>query len=208
MTTLYNLRHSTDNNFTITKFVDGEVESSYELAANLRECACPAGHRPSCRHRQMAPMMLASGIIDTHYFWDYDLNRAVDFNGTLKSNFDAMNELADRAIGATIEDFEREHGIEAQHTEPLSIEPPTPTIDSVPSCGQENGWEREMQYGRAYIKAHSKPTRLNPTVAKGPPSEVEQIPPGDYTAEVGKIKTFDDGVVMMQMKNIKPWRRL
>lgn len=96
MTTLYNLRHSTDNNFTITKFVDGEVESSYELAANLRECACPAGHRPSCRHRQMAPMMLASGIIDTHYFWDYDLNRAVDFNGTLKSNFDAMNELAAR----------------------------------------------------------------------------------------------------------------
>lgn len=94
MTTLYNLRHSTDNNFTITKFVDGEVESSYELAANLRECACPAGHRPSCRHRQMAPMMLAAGIIDTHYFWDYDLNRAVDFNGTLKSNFDAMEALA------------------------------------------------------------------------------------------------------------------
>lgn len=88
--TLYSLRHSSENNFTITKFVDGEVESSYELAANLRECACPAGHRASCRHRQMAPMMLASGIINTHYFWDFDHNRAVDFDGTPKRLYDEL----------------------------------------------------------------------------------------------------------------------
>lgn len=156
--TLYSLRHSSENNFTITKFVDGEVESSYELAANLRECACPAGHRPSCRHRQMAPMMLAHGIIGTHWFWDFDLNRAVDFQGNLKSNFDALNELA--APG---------------HTD-LMISPEA--IDEALAVG-------EAQH-----------------------TEVKQLPPGDYTAEVGKIKTFDDGVVMMQMKNIKPWRRL
>lgn len=78
--------------YRISKFVDGEVESSY--ITTTRECDCPAGHRQSCRHRQMLPQMMAAGIVNTHYFWDFDLHRAVDFNGTLKSNFDAMNELA------------------------------------------------------------------------------------------------------------------
>jgi hypothetical protein len=89
--TLYSLR--TDSvNFRITKFVDGEVESSYICTET--ECECPAGHRPSCRHRQMLPMMLAHGIVNSHWFWDFDLGRVVDFEGNLKSNFDALNELA------------------------------------------------------------------------------------------------------------------
>jgi len=97
MITLYSLRTHIDHEgaaeqYYITKFVDGEVESGY--ITSIRECECPAGHRPSCRHRQMLPMMLASGIVNTHWFWDFDLGRVVDFEGNLKSNFDAMNELA------------------------------------------------------------------------------------------------------------------
>ncbi len=92
--TLYSLRTDGDQ-FRITKFVDGEVESSY-LCTEV-ECECPAGHRPSCRHRQMLPMMLACGICSTHWFWDFDSHRACDFEGNLKSNFDALNELAARS---------------------------------------------------------------------------------------------------------------
>ena len=89
--TIYSLR-TDGNQYRITKIVDGEVESSY--LSTDRECECPAGHRPSCRHRQMLPMMLAHGICNTHWFWDFDAHRVVDFNGELKSNLDAMNELA------------------------------------------------------------------------------------------------------------------
>lgn len=89
--TLYSLR-TEGPEYRITKIVDGEVESSYTMTE--RECTCPAGHRTSCRHRQMIPDMLARGIVNTHWFWDFDLHRVVDFNGMLKSNFDAMQELA------------------------------------------------------------------------------------------------------------------
>lgn len=89
--TLYSLRTDGDQ-YRITKIVDGEIESSY--IANTRECECPAGHRASCRHRQMIPDMLARGILDSMWFWDFDSHRVVDFNGELKSNLDALNELA------------------------------------------------------------------------------------------------------------------
>jgi hypothetical protein len=95
MTTLYSLRTDGAANtlgYRITKFVDGEVESSY--LCTMQECECPAGHRSTCRHRQMLPQLLAEGIVNTHWFWNFDLHRVVDFDGMLKSNFDAMNELA------------------------------------------------------------------------------------------------------------------
>lgn len=131
MTTLYNL-HTDGDEYRITKFVDGEVESSY--LTSIMECECPAGHRPSCRHRQMLPQLLAEGIANTHWFWNFDLHRVVDFNGMLKSNFDAMNELADKRMQqALIEDGEKlyaltgeDHGPyfvgEAQHVEEAPTE--------------------------------------------------------------------------------------
>lgn len=89
--TLYSLRHDGDQ-YRITKFLDGEVESSY--LCTTHECTCPAGHRPTCRHRQMLPQMLAHGIANTHWFFNFDTNRVVDFSGELKSNLDALQELA------------------------------------------------------------------------------------------------------------------
>jgi hypothetical protein len=125
--TLYSLRTDGDQ-WRITKIVDGEIESSY--LCTEYECECPAGVRPSCRHRQMLPELLARQLSDSMWFWDFDHRRAVDFEGNLKSNFDAMNELANKAIGATIEDFEREHGI----TKPLEGEilPPLKPRTSTP----------------------------------------------------------------------------
>lgn len=85
MTTLYNVVTSIDRtdglSYRITKFVDGEVESSYLTSRS--ECECPAGHRSTCRHRQMLPEMLNRGLLNTHYFLDWDQGmRTCDFQGS------------------------------------------------------------------------------------------------------------------------------
>jgi hypothetical protein len=95
MTTLYNL-HTDGDQYRITKFVDGEVESSY--LSTETECECPAGHRESCRHRQMIPEMLARGLTNTHWFWNFDRHEAVDINGQSKALIDNLNQLADGEI--------------------------------------------------------------------------------------------------------------
>lgn len=68
--TLYNIRSDGDE-FRITKFTNElDVESSY--LTSHTECQCPAGSRPTCRHRQMLPTMLAAGLLDTGGFYDFE----------------------------------------------------------------------------------------------------------------------------------------
>ena len=70
MTTLYSCRHDGDQ-YRMTKFdEDMNVEASYLLTAT--ECECPAGSRPSCRHRQMLPKFHQRGAIGTNLLYDYD----------------------------------------------------------------------------------------------------------------------------------------
>ena len=69
MTILYNCRHAGDQ-YRITKFDDYmNVESSY--LCTERECECPAGHRPMCRHREMLPKFIGRKTINTDWFLDY-----------------------------------------------------------------------------------------------------------------------------------------
>lgn len=73
---LYNLR-SADGQWIVTKFDnDLNVESSYAVSES--ECACPAGSRPTCRHRQMLPKMLAVGAEDTPMFYNYDSDQFLE----------------------------------------------------------------------------------------------------------------------------------
>ena len=95
--TLYNCKHSGDQ-YQITKFNShGEVESSY--LCSHHECQCPAGVRPTCRHRQMLPTFLEHGLVNTNLFLDWDNGRrVVDFNGqpaTVQSNEDPIRDLFD-----------------------------------------------------------------------------------------------------------------
>lgn len=69
MTILYNM-HTDGDEYRCTKFNDGEVESSY--LCSTTECQCPAGSRQTCRHRQMLPMFLNRGAVDTFWFLDWD----------------------------------------------------------------------------------------------------------------------------------------
>ena len=85
---LYNC-HTEGDQYRITKFNDGEPESSYICSPT--ECECPAGHRPSCRHRQMLPQMLAHRIQDSMWFMDWDRSGAiVDFQGGSKRLYDQL----------------------------------------------------------------------------------------------------------------------
>lgn len=76
MTTLYNCKSEIDEHdlerYRITKF-DGDmnVESSYSCTKTT--CECPAGVRPSCRHRDMLPKFIARAAVNS--FWMYDFDR-------------------------------------------------------------------------------------------------------------------------------------
>lgn len=67
---IYNCKREGDR-YRITKFDDDvNVESSY--LCSLAECECPAGPRPTCRHRQMLSKFLARGAVDTGECYNYE----------------------------------------------------------------------------------------------------------------------------------------
>jgi len=68
--TLYNCKTHGDQ-WCITKFDSNlDVESSY--FTTLTECECPAGHRHTCRHRQMLPRFLAKNATQGQLFYNFD----------------------------------------------------------------------------------------------------------------------------------------
>jgi hypothetical protein len=98
--TLYNLK-SADGQWRITKFTnDLDVESSYILSET--ECECPAGSRPTCRHRQMLPIMLANSLEDSGGFYDFE-NEQV-----LVPTTEAEAEPEVELTGFTFEDHEKQ----------------------------------------------------------------------------------------------------
>lgn len=86
--TLYNLKTDGDH-YRITKFTnDLEVESSY--LCSEAECECPAGHRPSCRHRQMLPVLLAGNALNNAVFYDFDTQTFYQSANAETSDFDSQ----------------------------------------------------------------------------------------------------------------------
>ncbi len=143
---LYALRTDGDQ-WRITKFVDGDVESSY--LTTHQECDCPAGHRHTCRHRQMLPQMLAHGICNSHYFMAYDMGGAiVDFNGTPKRLFDELALTTDPP-SRTLEETEQDTlpVPEGQRSEPL---PPGDYIAEIGNISED---------GRILSVTNTKPWR-------------------------------------------------
>lgn len=70
MPILYNCRHDGDQ-FRITKFDEDQNPVSSYLCTE-RECECPAGKRPMCRHREMLPRFLHRNAVGTGWWYDYD----------------------------------------------------------------------------------------------------------------------------------------
>lgn len=70
MTSLYHLRSACAGSYRITKLdADYSIEASYLVSKH--ECNCPAGIRPTCRHRQMLPFFLAKAHIDNGWMLDW-----------------------------------------------------------------------------------------------------------------------------------------
>ena len=72
MTSLYSLRSTpSPDEYTILKMTsDYSVESLYAL--NATTCTCPAGVKPTCRHRKMLPMFLNAPHVDDGWFLDWN----------------------------------------------------------------------------------------------------------------------------------------
>lgn len=93
MTTLYSCKseidHAGNTNFRITKF-DGDmnVESSYIVHGSNLICNCPAGVRPSCRHRDMLPKFIARGAVNSMWMFDFDRDGwvSMDLEGDLTAS--------------------------------------------------------------------------------------------------------------------------
>lgn len=81
MSAVYNLR-SSQGGFTVTKFDDDfNIESYYQMTISDGEvhCGCPAGARPTCRHRQMFTQL--HSCVDTAWFLNFDTRSWVDPTG-------------------------------------------------------------------------------------------------------------------------------
>lgn len=70
MPILYNCRHSGDQ-YRITKF-DSDMNPQGSYLLSLEECECPAGVRPTCRHRQMLPKFIARSHVGDEWMFDFD----------------------------------------------------------------------------------------------------------------------------------------
>lgn len=92
---LYNCKPEGDSH-RITKFdSDFNVESSY--LTNGRECECPAGHRPTCRHRQMLPRFLAKGAGTGQWFHNFEAKSWVRAEADVEFEPETLGDLASAA---------------------------------------------------------------------------------------------------------------
>lgn len=104
--TLYSLR-SADGHFRIQKFdtdLNPLFDSSYILSE--LECSCPAGHRSTCRHRQMLPKMLAAELLDSPDFWDHDWSHIVAVDSGQEQSEAAVHNPEPHSPTATTTDFD------------------------------------------------------------------------------------------------------
>jgi hypothetical protein len=72
---LYNAKSQMPSEFVVTKFDDDlNVESSYLLLSTPEGlvCECPAGVRPSCRHRDMLPLFVKYNRVNSNWVLDWD----------------------------------------------------------------------------------------------------------------------------------------
>lgn len=176
MTSLYNCKHSGDQ-YKITKFdQDFNVESSYLCDLNL--CECPAGHRPSCRHRQMLPKFIQREAIGTLWFLDFDRGGWVQgWKEEPAKDSSAENPTYGGVMSPTVEDISASEALPLQQDEPS----PTNLVWLTPSL--YNAAEKEGYDMRYYCKQE-----LLPLIE---PSTLETVTIASYV-EIPEGATLED----------------
>lgn len=123
---LYNVKSQMPNEFVVTKFDDDlNVESSYLLISNSDGlvCECPAGVRPSCRHRDMLPLFVKYNRVNSGWVIDWDGGKewrqyvgpiGEPESETIEPIEEMLGEITDPAGGYV----------------PFASDTPTPTVDT------------------------------------------------------------------------------
>ena len=72
---LYNCKSTsaaTPFRYVMTKF-DNDLNPESSYIVSISDCSCPAGYRPTCRHRQMLPLfVIQNNFVDEPMFFDFD----------------------------------------------------------------------------------------------------------------------------------------
>lgn len=83
---VYNVKSTKDSTdvFIVTKFDEDltPVDSYHisELHGGGMICQCPAGSKPTCRHRQMLRLFQAEQRVDSPYIYHYDKKKWLKLN--------------------------------------------------------------------------------------------------------------------------------
>lgn len=71
MSNLYSARSGDPGQYRLTKF-DKDYNPEITYHTSKSECDCPAGSRPTCKHRKMVELFTAAGHVDDGWFLDWD----------------------------------------------------------------------------------------------------------------------------------------
>ena len=74
------MKREINGDLRITKFTDDlEIDETDGRPASyitsIDACDCPAGHRDTCRHRQMVPEFISTERVNTPWLYDHDNQR-------------------------------------------------------------------------------------------------------------------------------------
>jgi hypothetical protein len=132
MTSLYSLRSASDpGQFTITKF-DHDFNPQETYALSRGECDCPAGPKPTCRHRKMLPLFLEKGHLNDGWFLDWDTRmwrKPLATSAELSAGPTGNGLVADQAMMGRADDLPDLHNA----GQPSAGQPPELGLGSAPA---------------------------------------------------------------------------
>lgn len=146
---LYNIK-VIPTGFTIAKFDDDcNFEVAYNISVDLCSCTCPAGPRPSCKHRKMVPRMVHQ--LGSGWFYDYDKqkwHRPVGDEPEIASAASSLNPLARYGEPKLADAVGSEHHSASYGRSPMMDELPAIKVEN--ESRLEELRQREAEFIRTY----------------------------------------------------------
>ena len=118
MRNLYSCR-TAGPSFSITKF-DSDLNPEVTYSCTSVECNCPAGSRPTCKHRKMLGLFISEGRVNTGAFLDWDTRQ---WKPPLLTKGELLQPLNEEAIAKPFESETASSAISAAPG-PTEVAPP------------------------------------------------------------------------------------
>lgn len=158
MPSLYNCRHDGDQ-FRITKF-DSDFNPEASYICDAVNCECPAGVRPTCRHRHMLPKFIARNAVGTNWFLDFDRGGWVQGWKEEPSQIESTNPVAESVVessGAVTPTVGNEDVGSSPYASPSSATGPSLAPAGL---GQPNDLEANLSASDVELAAQAQPLNL------------------------------------------------